>query len=336
MKLSAIIGTLVGLGIAAALVMMSGAADIGRAILAAGWGIVLVIALHVPQMICSGQAWRSVVLSPATPSPLAFLGLRLIREGVNALLPVAQIGGEFVAARLMALRGVSLSAAGAAVTVDLTLEMLSQVGFTLLGLGLLLIDVQDMQIVRWTIVGALAALAVLALFIGFQRFGLFSWLERGLLRLAEKQNWKGLKDVAGLHQDIVTLYSSPRRLCLGTGFHFLSWLLGGAEVWAAFHVVGVPVGWRECLIVESLGQAFRALGFAVPGALGVQEGGLVLICALLGIEQQAALELSLLKRVREIVLGVPGLVAWHWIEGRNLAAKAEAPPRDKISPENVA
>jgi putative membrane protein len=335
MKTPVIIGTLIGLALAIGLIVMSGAREIGQAILAAGWGIVAVIALHVPQMICSGQAWRSVVLSPAVPPPPAFLGLRLIREAVNALLPVAQIGGEFVGARLMAFKGVPLSAAGASVTVDLTLEMVSQVAFTLLGLGLLLVDLQDMQIVRWTLLGVVGALGIVAAFVLSQRFGLFAVLERGLLRLAERQNWKGLKDVAGLHQDIVSLYKSPRRLCLGTGYHFLSWLLGGLEVMAAFHVVGVPVGLRESLIVESLGQAFRALGFAIPGALGIQEGGLVLACALLGIDQQSAIELSLLKRVREVVLGVPGLLAWHWIEGRHQARKAAA-LRDAVSVEKVA
>ncbi len=215
--------------------------------------------------------------------------------------------------------------------VDLTLVVLSQAGFTRLVLGLLLIDLQYMQIVRWGVVGTSAAVAVLALFIVVQRSGLFALLERGLLRLAERQNWQGLKDVAGLHRDIVSLYKSPRRLSLGIGFHFLSWLLGGFEVMAAFHVIGVPVGFRQCLIVESLGQAFRALGFAIPGALGIQEGGLVLVCALLGIEQQTAIELSLLKRVREIVLGVPGLLAWYWIEGRHLTGSAGGPPRDDVS-----
>ena len=169
-----------------------------------------------------------------------------------------------------------------------------------------------------------------------ERFGLFALFEHGLLRLAEQQNWKGLHDVAGLHRDIVTLYKLPRRLCRGVTFHFLSWLLGGAEVMVAFHVIGVPVGLRESLIVESLGQAFRNLGFAVPGALGIQEGGFVLVCALLGIEQQAAIELSLLKRVREVVLGVPGLLAWQWIEGCVLATRTEAIPPDRISREKAA
>ena len=336
MKAPAVISTLAGLAVAIALVMVSDPVAIGHAILGTGWGILAVIALHFPQMICSGQAWRSAVPSPAVPAPAVFFGLRWIREGVNALLPVAQIGGEFVGARLMALKGVPLSTAGASVTVDLTLEMLSQVIFTLLGLGLLFGHLQDMQIVRWVLTGSFAAAGVLAVFVFSQRFGMFALLERGLLRLAERQNWKGLKDIAGLHRDIVTLYKSPRRLIQGISFHFLSWLLGGAEVMAAFHVVGAPVGLRDSLIVESLGQAFHALGFAVPGALGVQEGGLVLVCAWLGIDQQIAIELSLLKRVREVVLGIPGLFAWRWIEGRRLVADTTPPPQDNISPEEAA
>jgi uncharacterized membrane protein YbhN (UPF0104 family) len=96
--------------------------------------------------------------------------------------------------------------------------------------------------------------------------------------------------------------------------HFMSWLLGGLEVMAALFVLGHQVGWRDALIIESLGQAFRSLGFAVPGALGVQEGGLIVVCGLLGIDAPVAIELSLLKRVRELALGVPGLVAWRWME----------------------
>ena len=69
-------------------------------------------------------------------------------------------------------------------------------------------------------------------------------------------------------------------------------------------------------MVESLGQAIRALGFAIPGALGVQEGGYVLICGLFGVPASSALALSLIRRAREIALGVPGLAVWHWSEAR--------------------
>ena len=57
----------------------------------------------------------------------------------------------------------------------------------------------------------------------------------------------------------------------------------------------------------------RALGFAVPGALGVQEAGNILVCGWVGIGPQVAIELSLLKRIREVALGIPGLLAWQFL-----------------------
>jgi hypothetical protein len=79
-----------------------------------------------------------------------------------------------------------------------------------------------------------------------------------------------------------------------------------------------PAGLREALLLEGLGQAVRSAAFAVPGALGVQEGGYVLIGGMFGLSPQLALALSLIKRVRELLLGLPGLAAWQLLEGRRL------------------
>jgi hypothetical protein len=72
------------------------------------------------------------------------------------------------------------------------------------------------------------------------------------------------------------------------------------------------VGWRESLLLESLGQAIRGAGFAIPGALGVQEGGYLLLAPLAGLPPNAALALSLAKRARELLLGLPGLLYLHF------------------------
>ena len=61
-------------------------------------------------------------------------------------------------------------------------------------------------------------------------------------------------------------------------------------------------------------QAIRGAAFAVPGALGVQEGGYVLLASLVGLPSHAGLALSLGKRTREILLGLPGLLYLHLSE----------------------
>ncbi len=84
----------------------------------------------------------------------------------------------------------------------------------------------------------------------------------------------------------------------------MGWLVGTGEVYLITMLLGTPVSWRDALLLESLGQAIRGAGFAIPGALGVQEGGYLLLAPLAGLAPDAALALSLAKRARELLLGL--------------------------------
>jgi hypothetical protein len=53
------------------------------------------------------------------------------------------------------------------------------------------------------------------------------------------------------------------------------------------------VGWHDALLLESVGQAIRGAAFAIPGSLGAQEGGYLLLAPLVGLPPDAALALSL-------------------------------------------
>jgi hypothetical protein len=208
MKVAVIIATLIGLAILVSLVLANGGVAIETAIASAGFGILWVVAAHFPQSLVSSLGWRALVAAPGKPSVATFFGFRLIRESVNALLPVGQVGGEVVNARLLALRGVPLSSAGASVTVDKTLEIVSQIAFTLLGMALLMLDPAHADIVHWIGGSLIGAIGIVALFIVAQRFGLFRLLEQGMLKFARKQRWKGAEALAGLHDQIVGLYQS--------------------------------------------------------------------------------------------------------------------------------
>ena len=84
------------------------------------------------------------------------------------------------------------------------------------------------------------------------------------------------------------------------------------------YFMGNPVSFREALILESLTMAVRVVGFVIPGALGVQEGGFLLVGGLLGLSPEICLALSLVKRARDLLLGVPALAGWHFLEGRRM------------------
>jgi putative membrane protein len=124
--------------------------------------------------------------------------------------------------------------------------------------------------------------------------------------------------VTGLHATIKSLYRDHRGVLQGVASHMTSWIVGSGEIWIALQFMGNPVNFREALIVESLYQAVRSVGFVIPGALGVQEGGFLLVGGLLGLSPDVSLALSLVKRVRDLLLGVPALAAWHIIEGRRM------------------
>jgi putative membrane protein len=307
-----------GVAVACGLVAYEGVADVLGTLAALGWGFVPVFAVHLVQLLCSALGWRPLVPSP-WPRPLGLLTVfRWIREAINGLLPVAHIGGEIVGARLLALRGARGDIAGASVVLDVTVEVVTQLLFTLAGIALLALQRRSGGGFANLIFEALLGAAVVAGFIAAQRLGLFKLVERFVNPMIESREWLSQDGIRGLHDAIQALHRDRWVLAESAVWHSVSWLLGAVEVWLALHFMGFDIGVREALIVESLGQAAHSAGFMVPGGIGVQEGGLVLAGAALGVPAEAALALSLTKRLREIILGLPALLVWQFAEGRRL------------------
>ncbi|EHM03389.1 hypothetical protein HMPREF9946_00159 [Acetobacteraceae bacterium AT-5844] len=311
---SSLLSLLVGLSVAIALIATNDPASISRLLLQAGWWMPLVVALHVTQIFASAQAWAPLIDDPRRPGLLALARMRWIRGATNALLPVVQAVGELVRAQLLARKGVAQLRVIASVAADLGTEMASQIVFSLLGLAVLLLipHAGSDDTLRWAIIGTVLGAGITGVFMAAQRWGLFRLVETMLPKLAARLGWNSLGELSGLHETVVRLYREPARFWRSGGWHFLSWLLGVLETWAALHALGVQATLAEALVIESLGQAVRSAGFFIPGALGVQEGGYVLICALFGIPPDKAIAIVLIRRLRDILLGVPGLIAWRW------------------------
>jgi putative membrane protein len=235
---------------------------------------------------------------------------------INGLLPVAQVGGEFVRARLLARSGTPAPTAGASVVVDLTAGLVTQIAFAALGIVLLVQQLGHTgELLDLTVGLALFGLLLLAFALG-QRRGLFALLARPVERLARGPAWRALiGNAAALDAEVALRYRRPRALALCAAWRALGWLAGGVEIWLAFLVLGQPVGLAEAIVLESIGQAARSAGFLIPGGLGVQEGGILISGVWLGLAPEVVLAAALLKRARELVYGVPGLIAWSCLDG---------------------
>lgn len=306
-----------GLLVAAALIVLFGAVQVASAFLDTGWGLALVVLARVVQMTGAGLAWRMV--TPPTPPVAAsrFVFLRLIRESINALLPVAQVGGDLIGARLLTFYGPGGGLAGASVIVDLFVQTLSQFVYTLIGFATLAVLASDSPLISTIAYGLLMAVPVLIAFFLVQRAGLLRLIEKLLLRLAQRP-WFNLGQIADLDDKVRLIYRNPRALAAGFAIHFATWLLGTCEVWIALAFMGNPVSIPQALAIEALGQAVKGAAFVIPGAYGVQEGGFIALCGVFDLSAQVALALSLVKRVPDFILGPPGLVAWQSLEGHRL------------------
>jgi putative membrane protein len=272
------------------------------------WLLPALIALHLTQLLISAHAWRALLPEPPASLP-TFYRLRVVREGIDSLLPVAQVGGELVGAQLLARCGTTLAEAAASVVVDVTIEFLTQLIFLLMGLATWAILAPEGGRGAWLGTGLLA-LAAVALVMA-QRFGLLRLVEALVRQIALR--FPALADVSldGLHAATVRLYRRRGPMMTSSLLHLLAWILGTVETWAVLHTLGLDAGLREALVIESLGMAARSAGFAIPGALVVQETGFVLAAAAAGLPEAAGLSLSLVKRVREVMVGLIGLALWR-------------------------
>jgi len=305
-------GLLVGVALFTGLVVWLGVGEIARTLASAGTGLLWVALFHVVPIAASALGWYTVLAPVAQPSLRTVATARWIAESINQLLPAAHIGGNVVRARWLAGAGVPWTVAGASVVVDITLHLFAQILFTVLGISLLLMRVRgagiDGSIVAGCVLSALGAIA----FYLVQRRGLFTALAVLLRGVVQSAHWSALAEGAGaMDAWIGRLYRHPRAVAVSEVWHFLSWLLGAGETWLALRFLGHPVDLTTAIVVESLGEALRTVVFPVPGGLGVQEGGFVLLGGLFGLTPEVSVALSLAKRVRELALGVPGLLAWQ-------------------------
>ncbi len=324
---------LIGLGgaLAIALVGWGGARAISHNVWRAGWVLPVCVAIHAGQLLLSAVAWRRASGGEA-PRLWSWFGIRWIRESVNSLLPVAQLGGTLVGVRLLTQHGRAASPATAAATLDVTLESVSQLVFTLAGIAALAAIGGDGAGRPW-LGGAVLLMACASCgFLLAQRAGLMRLIEALAVRMSRLIPALPQGMLRGLHAELMQRQRDPAALASAAALHLLAWLLGVVETWLALLAMGDPTSLPAALVIESLGMAARSAGFAVPGSLGVQEGGFVLAGGLVGLPPDAALALSLVKRARELLVGVPGLVAWQWAEGRHLVRRAAVRPARNALP----
>ncbi len=316
-----------GVALAAWLLERAGVRAVFSAAASVGWsgfGILCLLALLLFTVL--GPAWYVLLPRASGVALSVIIRARMVRDAASDALPFSQVGGMILGVRATRLMGMPTRLAVGSMIVDVTTEMLGQLFYV--GFGLVLFLTRGLHSTgalkfEHLALGGLGAAALGgALFLGLQRHGL-TWFSA---RLAPRVFPASAQYLAGVGTELGHIHRSPLRLLVSTCIHFCAWNFAAATTWIAFRLIGVHTQLGAVISLESMVYAARSMAFFVPNALGVQEAAYTVLAPLLGIGKEFALAVALLRRARDIGVGIPILLIYQIAEGRRAVA-SQAPTR---------
>ncbi len=327
---------LVGLFTFAGLIWHIGPSSILSAVAALGPLALLVILLPSLLMyLLEAYGWRLTLRSHAVLVSFGqLLAVRTAGEVVNMTTPTAYVGGEPLKAYLLKPYGVPMIEALASVITAKTTMTIAQVLFILLGIGLAfgLVGASSAEESNAQMLAALVGVGLLlfgiALFVMVQRIGLFLGLLNVLRWCRIRIPFLEAREdkLCELDRTILDFYRHDRwAFLLSIGFFFCGWMAEALEVYVILYFIdGAPISPLAAIAIGALSVFIKGGTFFIPGSLGAQEGGNLLVLVAFGYSELAGITFALLRRVRELVWIAIGLGCLASLGGRKVVASEDA------------
>jgi uncharacterized protein (TIRG00374 family) len=286
----------------------------------------LVLAPYFVVYVVDCFAWSRTLPRPS----LTFFTLFRIRwagESVNSIFPSAYVGGETVKVLLLREKGVSATQGATSAVVSKTAQTVAQLIFIIIASVFLFSLARALPGIRaGTLFVAVGGLAALGMLVWARKIGLFrivGTVQRKFpfkIGALERRKAKLLE----VDQTILRFYrEEPKKFYSSIALYFAGWMLDMVEIYLVAHLLGMPISWAQALVVEAFTGLAKALGMWIPGSLGVQESGIVLVGRLLGLPETLTAAYALIRRTRELIfagVGLSFLYASHIPRG-NLSAR---------------
>jgi putative membrane protein len=326
-KLAAGIGGFVGLGVLTFLMVRADFAAMWQTLRSAGWSLLWLPPYRMVYFILYAIGWRAL-LRPYDPHRRAGFGyllwVTMVREGIDRLLPVASVGGGVVGVRLVGWRGVPTAAAAATVASEVVLTLAALYVFTAVGLFLLSEVGASNETLEHVLTALILSLPMPVVTGLLLRYGsVFERIETFLRPLLGESALPG--GAAALDRELRACLSRGWTLLFAGSLQLLAFVSASFETWLVMRLFGHPVDMRSAVLLESMTQAVRHLAFVVPAGVGVQEAMFVLFGHVLGISSELALAVSMAKRSREVLCGIPALISWQLSEASRLRGAVRSP-----------
>jgi uncharacterized membrane protein YbhN (UPF0104 family) len=270
------------------------------------WQFVLICLPYGVILAVDTLGWRFAFTRDRAPFWRLY-GARLAGEALNVVTAVGSVGGEAVKAWLVR-RDVSYAESVPSIVIAKTTIVIAQAIFLMIGIVLAwtALDVSGpvLRAMLWLLVVEVLAVG-----------GFFGAQVAGLVRRAGRLLvWAGVTaDAAAaesLDASLRRYYRQEwRRFAASTGFHTLGWLVGAAlEAGLMLWLLGVTTSVTTATVIEALGSGVRFASFMVPASLGAFEGANAAAFGALGFGPAAGLAFSAVRRARQAVWIVLGLL----------------------------
>jgi uncharacterized protein (TIRG00374 family) len=275
-----------------------------------GPGALLVILIPSLLMyVFEAYGWRLTLGS--TADGIAFwkiLAIRTAGEVVNMTTPTAYVGGEPLKAYLLQRHQIPMVEGLASVVIAKTIMTLAQVLFIVVGIALafwmLGSEGSSAQIAAGGLLTAALLFFGVAVFIFVQKRGLFMWILQTLRKFglwisfleSREEKLRSLDDI------ILNFYTEHRSsFYASTALYLLGWLSEALEVYLIILYLGGPANPLTAISIGALSVLIKGGTFFIPGSLGAQDGGNLLLLRAFGYSDVTGITFALLRRFREVV-----------------------------------
>jgi uncharacterized protein (TIRG00374 family) len=300
---------------------------------AAQLGPVALIAILIPSLvmyIVEAYGWKVTLGPSAQHVPFwRVLAIRTAGEVVNMTTPTAYVGGEPLKAFLLKQQQVPMVEGLASVVIAKTTMTIAQVLFILIGiaLGFWLLGANGSS-------GQIAAAALLsvglllfgtAAFVFVQRRGLFTWILETVRKLGWRIGFLESREdkLKSLDATILNFYSHHRGAFYSSiSLYFLGWLAEALEVFVIIYYLGGPATLLSAISIGALSVFIKGGTFFIPGSLGAQDGGNLLLLKAFGYSDVTGITFALLRRFRELVWIGIGLLCLAMIGTNGMRQKS--------------
>lgn len=274
-----------------------------------GPGTLMIILIpSVLMYVIETYGWKLVLGPSARTVPFwQLLTMRTAGEVVNITTP-GYVGGELLKAYFLKKHNIPIAEGAASVILAKTTMTIAEVVYILMGIALACWILGMSSSMGHTITAALVSAGLLVCsitgFVVVQRRGLFesilSLVKRlGLrIRTLEAQ----ANHLRAIDQTILNFYRHHQRTFLvAIGVYVFGWMAEAMEVYAIIYFLGGPASILSTISIGAIAVFIKGSTFFIPGSLGAQEGGIVLLLRAFGYSDVTGITFALLRRFRELV-----------------------------------